>query len=326
MSHVGGANILSTMGGVYKRPNSNPRLNTAVLDRLTTEQRNSASDNVDQLSSMEIVQLMNREDQSVPEAVGRESANIARAVDAIVEAMQSSGRLIYVGAGTSGRLAVLDASECPPTFNTDPEQVVGLIAGGHSALVRSIEGAEDFPKHGERDLKEIDLTAHDIVAGIATSGRTPYVIGGLAYARKLGCRTIGVACNVGSELESVVDIMICPVVGPEIVSGSTRMKAGTATKLVLNTLTTATMIRLGKTFGNLMVDLRATNSKLRDRSRRIVRMLAGVDDEQAQQLLDQCDGEVKTAIVVHRRRVDAHEARQILSRADGHLRKAIGDD
>lgn len=313
------------IGCVHKRQILNPRIYSVVLDRLTTEQHNPSSGEVDQLSSIEIVELMNREDQGVAEAVGKESAKIARAVDAIVEAMESNGRLIYMGAGTSGRLGVLDASECPPTFNTDPALVVGVIAGGPQALVRSIEGAEDYPEYGERDLKEIDVTKNDIVVGIATSGRTPYVIGGLAYAKKLGCRTVGLACNVGSELEKVADIMISPVVGPEIVSGSTRMKAGTATKLVLNTLTTATMIRRGKTFGNLMVDLRATNSKLRDRSRRIVRMLTELDDENVQHLLDHCDGEVKTAIVAHRRGVDAKEARRILSRVNGHLRDAMGN-
>jgi N-acetylmuramic acid 6-phosphate etherase len=257
-------------------------MRSLVLDRLTTEQQNPASEKIDQLSSLEIVQLMNREDKTIADAVAKEDQSIARAVDAIVKAMTGGGRLIYMGAGTSGRLGVLDASECPPTFNTDPEQVVGLIAGGHSALVRSIEGAEDFPEYGARDLDEISVTANDVVVGIATSGRTPYVIGGLAHARGIGCPTVGLACNDGSELEAVSDIMICPVVGPEIVSGSTRMKAGTATKLILNSLTTATMIRLGKTYGNLMVDLRATNTKLKERSRRIVGMLTNLEDEQAQ--------------------------------------------
>ena len=275
------------------------------------------------MSSLNIVELMNREDQAVAVAVGNEATAIAQAVDVVVEAMQESGRLIYMGAGTSGRLGVLDASECPPTFNTNPEQVVGLIAGGYDALVRSIEGAEDFPEYGERDLRAIDLQAHDVVVGIATSGRTPYVIGGLAYARSLGCTTVGLACNRGSQLEEVADIVICPVVGPEIVSGSTRLKAGTATKLVLNSITTATMIRLGKTYGNLMVDLRATNSKLRQRSRRIVSMLAGVDEQQAQTVLQRCDGEVKTAIVSELCGLPAEAARARLQQAGGHLRKAI---
>ena len=190
----------------------------------------------------------------------------------------------------------------------------------------AIEGAEDHPEHGERDLKDIDLSPVDVVVGIATSGRTPYVLGGLQYAQSLGCTTIGFACNRLSELEQVADIMICPVVGPEIVSGSTRLKAGTATKLVLNMLTTAAMIRLGKTYGNLMVDLRATNSKLRDRSKRIVAMLAEIDEQQAAETLAQCDGEVKTAIVAHRLKIAADAARERLHQADGHLRRALEDE
>lgn len=297
--------------------------NSQVLDGLTTEKRNPASEKVDEFSSLEIVNLINQEDQGVATAVSLEAESIARAVDAVVESLQSGGRLIYMGAGTSGRLGVLDASECPPTFNTEPEQVVGLIAGGYSALVRSIEGAEDDPSGGKADLEEIALTASDTVVGIATSGRTPYVIGGLTYARQLGCTTVGLACNQGTALESVSDIMIAPVVGPEIVSGSTRLKAGTATKMVLNALTTSAMIRLGKTYGNLMVDLRATNSKLRERSRRIVRTITGVDDARAQELLDLCNGEVKTAIVAHAQGVDAATAREKLVSSKGHLRTAM---
>lgn len=293
------------------------------LDRLTTEQPNPAAENVDQLSTLDIVQLINQEDHAVAAAVATQAAPIARAVEVIVEALSRNGRLIYLGAGTSGRLGVLDASECPPTFNTNPEQVIGLIAGGPSALVRSIEGAEDNPLDGARDLEGVQLQAADAVVGIATSGRTPYVLGGLSHARQLGCKTIGIACNEENELEPLVDILICPVVGPEIVSGSTRMKAGTATKLVLNSLTTAAMIRLGKTYGNLMVDLRATNSKLRDRSLRIVRSLTDTDERTALSLLEQSDGEVKTAIVVHWNKLPPAEARQLLTDCDGQLRKAL---
>lgn len=311
----------ATSDEANKKTNENSSF--MVLNRLTTEQRNPDSERVDAMSALEIVELMNQQDRGIADAVASESPQIAQAVDVIVEALRTTGRLVYMGAGTSGRLGVLDASECPPTFNTDPEMVVGLIAGGHGALVRSIEGAEDFPEYGERDLKAIDLTQADVVVGIATSGRTPYVIGGLQYARQLGCSTVGFACNRGSELEAVSDIMICPVVGPEIVSGSTRLKAGTATKLVLNMLTTATMIRLGKTYGNLMVDLRASNSKLRERSKRIVSMLAEIDEESASEVLQQCDGEVKTAIVAHRCKLAANKARQKLHRANGHLRKAL---
>jgi len=294
-----------------------------LLDRLTTEQRNPASEHIDEMDSLAIVRTINAEDQHIANSVAEEAEPIAKAVDFVVEALRAGGRLIYMGAGTSGRLGVLDASECPPTFNTDPEQVVGLIAGGHGALVRSIEGAEDFPEYGARDLDEINLESKDVVVGIATSGRTPYVIGGLRHAQSKGCHTVGVACNRDSPLEEVSEVMICPVVGPEIVSGSTRMKAGTATKLVLNAITTAAMIRLGKTYGNLMVDLRASNSKLRARSRRIVQMLTDADEDAAQQLLDACDGELKTAIVSHSRAVDAEQARQLLVEANGQLRQAI---
>ena len=275
------------------------------------------------MSSLEIVETINREDQAIADAVRKEAPSIARAADAVVTSLQNGGRLIYIGAGTSGRLGVLDASECPPTFNTDPKQVVGLIAGGYSALVQSIEGAEDFPEYGKKDLEEIELVKKDTVVGIATSGRTPYVIGGVEYANSLGCETVGLVCNAESELAKVAKVTICPIVGPEIVTGSTRMKAGTATKLVLNSITTAAMIRLGKTFGNLMVDLRATNSKLRDRSRRIVRDLGKVTDDKAAELLGLCDGEVKTAIVMAHRNVDAIASRQLLLTAKGHLRLAL---
>lgn len=297
-----------------------------MLERLTTEQRNPVSEHIDEMDSLSIVKTINSEDQRVAEAVAQESRPIASAVDLVVEALRQGGRLIYMGAGTSGRLGVLDASECPPTFNTDPDQVVGLIAGGHGALVRSIEGAEDYPEYGARDLDEIQVSSTDVVIGIATSGRTPYVIGGLRHAQSLGCSTVGVACNRDSPLEEVSNVMICPIVGPEVVSGSTRMKAGTATKLVLNAITTATMIRLGKTYGNLMVDLRASNSKLRDRTRRIVGMLTDADEETAQRLLDECDGELKTAVVSYARSVGVEEARKLLDAADGQLRQAMKSD
>ena len=297
-----------------------------MLDRLTTEERNPSSSSIDQLDTLAVVELINQEDARVASAVGRQSKQIASAVDAITAAIRCSGRLIYLGAGTSGRLGVLDASECPPTFNTDPGQVLGVIAGGPGALVRSVEGAEDHPEDGERDLRAVDLDPRDVVVGIATSGRTPYVLGGLAFASRLGCVTVGVACNEDSELEGVSHIMITTVVGPEVISGSTRLKAGTATKLVLNTLTTATMVRLGKTYGNLMVDLRATNSKLLDRTRRIVRELTGLDDLQAEALLQRCNGELKTAVVSGQLGVSPDDARKRLDLAEGHLRRAMSDD
>ena len=295
-----------------------------MLHHLTTESVNPASAEIDALSSLEIVRLINEEDAKVAGAVAAEAERIATAIDWITAALSDGGRLIYIGAGTSGRLGVLDASECPPTFNTDPRQVVGLIAGGPDALTRAIEGAEDSPQQAERDLHQVGLAAPDVLVGIATSGRTPYVIGGLNYARQQQARTIGLTCNAGAELASSCDLVIAPVVGPEVINGSTRMKAGTATKMVLNMLTTGAMVRLGKTYGNFMVDLRATNSKLVARSKRIVAQLTDLDEAGAAVLLQRCDGEVKTAIVMQRRQVAANEARQLLADAGGHLRRVIG--
>ena len=221
-------------------------------------------------------------------------------------------------------MGVLDASECPPTFNTDPRQVVGLIAGGPAALTRAIEGAEDSPAQAAHDLQQVALEAGDVLVGIATSGRTPYVIGALDYARQQNVRTVGLTCNADADLASHCDLVIAPVVGPEVINGSTRMKAGTATKMVLNMLTTGAMVRLGKTYGNFMVDLRATNSKLVARSKRIVAQLTDLDEAGAAALLQRCDGEVKTAIVMQRRQVDATGARRLLAEAGGHLRRVIG--
>lgn len=294
-----------------------------MLEHLTTEASNPASSAIDALSALEIVRLMNEEDARVAAAVAAVAEPIAQAVDVIAERLSNGGRLIYMGAGTSGRLGVLDASECPPTFSTPPEMVVGLIAGGFQALTRAIEGAEDHPEHGERDLREVHLSDKDVVVGIATSGRTPYVIGGLQYANSVGAFTIGFSCNDACDLSRLARIMITPIVGPEVISGSTRLKAGTATKLVLNMLTTGAMVRIGKTFGNLMVDLRATNSKLALRSRRIVADLTGLDVPAASKLLDDCSGEVKTAIVSHLRSSTPDVARQLLRDAGGHLRQAL---
>jgi N-acetylmuramic acid 6-phosphate etherase len=275
------------------------------------------------MDPIQIAMLMNREDLKVVAAVERVLPDIARAIEMVTERVQAGGRLIYIGAGTSGRLGVLDASECPPTFNTPPALVVGLIAGGHRALTNAIEGAEDNRQAGEEDLRGIDVDAKDVVCGIATSGRTPYVLGGLAYARSLGAATLGVTCNAVSELSEVSDVLIAPVVGPEILSGSTRLKAGTATKMVLNMISTGTMIRIGKTYGNWMVDLRATNVKLKDRSIRIVSGITGLDRERAESLLARCDGEVKTAIVSQALGVDKIEAQRRLKVAGGRLRTAI---
>ena len=293
------------------------------MDHLTTEQNNPESVSIDQMDPIQIAMLMNREDLKVVAAVERVLPDIARAIEMVTERVQAGGRLIYIGAGTSGRLGVLDASECPPTFNTPPALVVGLIAGGHRALTNAIEGAEDNRQAGEEDLRWVELDAKDVVCGIATSGRTPYVLGGLAYARSLGAATLGVTCNAVSELSEVSDVLIAPVVGPEILSGSTRLKAGTATKMVLNMISTGTMIRIGKTYGNWMVDLRATNVKLKDRSIRIVSGITGLDRERAESLLARCDGEVKTAIVSQALGVDKIEAQRRLKVAGGRLRTAI---
>lgn len=293
------------------------------LSNLTTEGRNPASEEIDRLSSIEIVRLMNAEDTKVATAVGRVAENIAGAIDVVADRLRRGGRLVYIGAGTSGRLGVLDASECPPTFNTQPWQVVGLIAGGFEALTRSIEGAEDVPESAVQDLRSVGLSDQDVVLGIATSGRTPYVVAGLAYAGQIGAFTIGLSCNEDSELTKVAQLTIAPVVGPEVVSGSTRLKAGTATKMVLNTITTGTMVRLGKTYGNLMVDLQTTNQKLAVRSRRIVTSLTGVSPPEAERLLERCDGDLKTAIVAQLRSVGPEEARRLLTEAGGQLRGAI---
>ena len=295
------------------------------MDHLQTEARNPASTKLDELTALQIVRLMNAEDARVIPAVGAQAESIARAIEVIAERLRAGGRLIYVGAGTSGRLGVLDASECPPTFNSPPEQVVGVIAGGPAALTRSIEGAEDHPEHGERDLQALGVSGRDVVVGIATSGRTPYVLGAVAFARKQGAFTIGIACNDDAELNAVVELAIVPVVGPEVVSGSTRLKAGTATKLVLNMLSTGAMVLLGKTYGNLMVDLRASNSKLRARTNRIVRLLTGLSVEAADQLLQSCGGELKTALVAQLRGVAPEEARTRLASTGGQVKKALGE-
>ncbi len=289
----------------------------------STEARNTASGTIDSLSALQIVELMNSEDAMVAAAVRTQSTSIAAAIDVVAEAFRNGGRLIYIGAGTSGRLGVLDASECPPTFSVPRSMVVGLIAGGPSALTSAIEGAEDRAEQGRADLENISLTARDIVMGIAASGRTPYVLGGLQFAREIGATTIGFACNDESALIPLSDIMIAPVVGPEVITGSTRLKAGTATKMVLNMLTTGAMVRIGKTFGNLMVDLTASNEKLRDRSQRIVSDLTGLSSEAAQKILSECSHQVKTAIVVHHRKLTPEAAREQLKQCNGHLRNAL---
>jgi N-acetylmuramic acid 6-phosphate etherase len=293
------------------------------MDHLQTEARNPASTNLDELTPLELVQLMNREDGRVIGAVASQAAVIARAIEIIAEHLRMGGRLVYVGAGTSGRLGVLDATECPPTFSSPPGQVVGVIAGGPNALTQAVEGAEDRPQLAEQDLEALALGGRDVLVGIATSGRTPYVLAALRYARSQGTYTISLSCNPQSDLEALADLAITPVVGPEVLSGSTRLKAGTATKLVLNMLSTGAMVCLGKTYGNLMVDLRATNSKLRARANRIVRTITGISVEEADALLQQCGGELKTALVAQRAKVTAAEARARLQASGGQVGRAL---
>ena len=294
------------------------------IDPRLTERRNPRSADIDLATPLEIVDLINAEDQSVPDAVASQREAIARAIEQAESTFRNGGRLFYVGAGTSGRLGVLDASECPPTYGTDPEMVQGIIAGGHKALTRSQEGAEDRLEGAIEDLTQHGVRGGDFVIGIAASGTTPYVRRALTYARSIGAATGLVACSPPpQDALDVVDILIQPLTGPEIVTGSTRMKAGTATKLVLNTITTGAMIRLGKTFGNLMVDLRATNDKLRDRSERILMEVCEVDRPRARELLDASGGTVKTAIVMHFLGADREEAERVLTASGGVIRRIL---
>ncbi|RKT06055.1 N-acetylmuramic acid 6-phosphate etherase [Streptomyces sp. 3211.6] len=295
----------------------------AQLDTLTTEAFRPELAEIDRLPTLEIARLMNAEDATVPAAVAAQLEPIAAAVDAIAERMARGGRLVYAGAGTAGRLGVLDASECPPTFNTDPAQVVGLIAGGPGAMTKAVEGAEDSRELAADDLTALALTADDTVVGVSASGRTPYAIGAVEFARTRGALTVGLSCNAGSALAAAADHGIEVVVGPELLTGSTRLKAGTAQKLVLNLLSTVTMIRLGKTYGNLMVDVRATNEKLRARSRRIVALATGAPDAEIEAALTATGGEVKNAILVLLGGVDAPTAAGLLTAAHGHLREAL---
>ena len=294
-----------------------------MLEKLTTEARNPASENLDELSPRAIVDLINSEDALVAEAVRLESEPIAKAIEVIAHRLSHGGRLIYIGAGTSGRLGILDAAECPPTFNSDPAKVVGIIAGGPGAMLKAVEGAEDSLDLAKEDLRNIELCSQDVVVGIATSGRTPYVLGGLDYARSQGAVAIGLSCNRDGAIVSRTDISIAPVVGPEVVSGSTRMKAGTATKMVLNMLTTGAMVMMGKTYGNLMVDLQATNTKLTERTKRILCQVTDISPEEAVSLLERCNGELKTAIVAQIMGQSPEWARERLKANTGHLRRAL---
>lgn len=295
----------------------------AQLENLTTEAFRPELAGIDRLPTAEIARIMNGEDRTVPDAVAAQLPAIAAAIDAIADRMARGGRLVYAGAGTAGRLGVLDASECPPTFNTGPDEVVGLIAGGPPAMVEAVEGAEDSRELAAADLDGLGLTAQDTVVGISASGRTPYAIGAVEHARAAGALTVGLSCNAGSALAAAAEHGIEVVVGPELLTGSTRLKAGTAQKLVLNMISTITMIRLGKTYGNLMVDVRASNEKLRARARRIVSLATDAPDEAVESALRAADGEVKTAILMLLADVDAITAADLLKRARGHLREAL---
>lgn len=297
------------------------------LDPRITEHRNPRSANIDLASPLEIVDIMNADDRRVPDAVASQREEIAKAIGLIERAFRSNGRLFYAGAGTSGRLGILDASECPPTFGSDPELVQGIIAGGTEAVFRSQEGAEDLPENGARAIDEHGVRAGDVVIGIAASGTTPFVRGALTRARQLGASVAIVACTpIDPSFAAMLDVAIITVTGPEIVTGSTRLKAGTATKLVLNMLTTGAMIRVGKTFGNLMIDLKATNVKLVDRSQRIVMEVCDLSREEAAALLVRADGRVKLAIVMHLRGIGLAEADEALSRGGGVVRRVVGVD
>ena len=293
------------------------------LNQLITEQRNPNSMQLDSLSAQELVALIYREDQQVVLAVEKCLPQIASAVEKIVAAFERGGRLVYVGAGTSGRLGVLDASECPPTYGVKPEMVVGLIAGGDHALRHPIEGAEDNVKQGQADLEEIDFSAQDVLVGIAASGRTPYVLGALNYAKQLGATTVSIASNPKSKMAEVADIAIETVVGPEVLTGSSRMKSGTAQKLVLNMLTTASMVLIGKCYQNLMVDVQASNEKLKARALKIVMEATECDNETAANVLAKANGKVKLAILMQLSGLDALEAQSLLDKSNGKLRQAL---
>ncbi|MGG4493679.1 N-acetylmuramic acid 6-phosphate etherase [Brevibacillus reuszeri] len=293
------------------------------LHQLHTESRNTASERLDQMSAIEVVTLMNQEDHKVAFAVQQVLPEIAEAVELIGQALENGGRLFYFGAGTSGRLGVLDAAECPPTFGTDPAMVQGIIAGGAAAMLNAIEGAEDSQELGQQDVRLHDVKKGDAVVGIAASGRTPYVIGALKEAKALGAQTISLSCNPDPVISQEADVSINMQVGPEVVTGSTRLKAGSATKMALNMLTTASMVHLGKVYGNLMVNVQATNWKLRERAKRIVMEATGILYAEAERLLQEAAGDVRVAIVMQKTGLPAIEAKQRLIRADNRVREAI---
>lgn len=293
------------------------------LSKMMTESRNSASSQIDTLPTLDMLTVINSEDQKVPLAVAATLPAVAKVVDLVVEAFAKEGRLIYCGAGTSGRLGILDASECPPTYGTPRELVVGLIAGGHPAILQAVENAEDSPEMGAEDLRNLGFNARDVLVGIAASGRTPYVLGAMAYARSVGATVAAISCNQNSEMSQAADIAIEALVGPEVVTGSSRMKAGTAQKLILNMITTGAMIRSGKVYSNLMVDVEATNAKLVQRQVNIVVEATECSPEEAEDALNQCQRHCKTAIVMILSGLSASEASAVLSKNKGFIRQAL---
>ncbi|MBW8382624.1 MAG: N-acetylmuramic acid 6-phosphate etherase [Youngiibacter sp.] len=293
------------------------------LTKLTTESRNLDTLDIDRVSTVEMMRMLNREDMKVPGAVAKSLDRIAEAVDAAAKALSTGGRLIYIGAGTSGRLGILDASECPPTFGTDPGMVIGIIAGGREAILAAVEGAEDDFAGGARDLVSAGFTKNDVLVGIAASGRTPYVLGAIDHAKKTGSVTVSVSCNPGSEMAQAADIPIVAEVGPEAITGSTRLKAGTAQKLILNMITTGTMVKLGKVYSNLMVDVSATNEKLIERRKNIVMQATGADSDEASKLIELSEGNPKLAILIKLTGLDRDEASSLLEMNSGYILKAI---
>ncbi|ADU94362.1 N-acetylmuramic acid 6-phosphate etherase [Geobacillus sp. Y412MC52] len=294
-----------------------------MFERLTTEQGNEKTRHLDEMTTKEILQAMNEEDQTVAAAVARQLDSIEKLVHIVIAAFQRGGKLIYVGAGTSGRLGLLDAVECPPTFGVDPKMVQAVIAGGREAVANAVEGAEDDEEAAVRDLEAVGLTANDVVVGIAASGRTPYVVSALRYAKKRGAATGSIACNHGAEISQYADAAVEIETGPEVLAGSTRLKAGTAQKMVLNMISTASMVGIGKVYGNWMVDVQATNEKLKERAKRILMEATGVNAEEASRYYEQANGEVKTAIVMILRQCSYEEAKARLQKTGGFVRKAL---
>ena len=303
--------------------NSNKAEEKIILEGLSTETRNPETMNLDEMTSLEIVEAMNKEDTKVPLIIGKLLPTIANVVDIAANALKNHGRIFYMGAGTSGRLGVVDASECPPTFNASPNDIIGLIAGGEKAFIKAIEGAEDSENLGKEDLIKKNFSKNDICIGLAASGRTPYVIGGLKYAKSIGAKTVSISCNKNAKISQISDIAIEAIVGPEVLTGSTRLKAGTAQKLILNMISTGAMIRIGKSYKNLMVDLQMTNKKLETRAINIVKEATGVDENEAKEFIKKSKGSVKVAIVMILSDCNYDEAITKLEKADGKVRIAI---